>query len=348
MHLSGHLPNGWQSNGQSIYADNNYGDRAGWRELVVQGGPGVSVVDSSASAVDLSNELRAYQQEFIANPPNMSSATFTLVPSAVEQPTTQSESPSGSADQSSDAHKLPERVISLARIERLSWPTVLLWMVAALLWGGGHALSLGRDGAVEASDPTGNRRFSVDLTQVAGVLAMGLVGLFLTYDVLSETFEDWLGVICGLLVIAIGCALVVDRLVSSEGARKSCLIAQEAAEHNPDVHTPAGNGVAIGRTASVSDMIRRFGPGLSALTLLFGATALGHLEFGVALVMVFGVAYAIVVYAIGKSSAEHSSRDSGSSPMPRFGRLASVAGAIGVTIAGLVLVIGALDRAGVL
>ena len=43
LHLSAPLPEGWQREGVGGYVDRNYNDRLGWREIVIQGGPGVAI-----------------------------------------------------------------------------------------------------------------------------------------------------------------------------------------------------------------------------------------------------------------------------------------------------------------
>ena len=76
VHLRGQLPDGWQANGAGHYADHNFSDRIGWHEIVVQGGAGVAITNSSAPAVDESNELQSYPQNALSNILNLTDATF--------------------------------------------------------------------------------------------------------------------------------------------------------------------------------------------------------------------------------------------------------------------------------
>src|SRR4029079_3934234 len=79
-HFSAQLPDGWQQDGLGGYTARNYSYRLGWRELVIQGGPGVKIAQSSASQTDISDELRSYPVDFLSSPLDESEATFTLAP----------------------------------------------------------------------------------------------------------------------------------------------------------------------------------------------------------------------------------------------------------------------------
>ena len=57
------LPNDWEEHDAGYYTDRNYEDRIGWREIVVRGGPGVAIENSTAPSADASNELRSYPQD---------------------------------------------------------------------------------------------------------------------------------------------------------------------------------------------------------------------------------------------------------------------------------------------
>jgi hypothetical protein len=79
-HLLADLPKNWEDKGAARYTDRNYEDRLGWREIVVRGGPGVAIENSTAPANDVSNELRSYPQDMLSSPLNRREAKFTLVP----------------------------------------------------------------------------------------------------------------------------------------------------------------------------------------------------------------------------------------------------------------------------
>jgi ABC-type nickel/cobalt efflux system permease component RcnA len=52
-----------------IYTDNNFADRAGWKEVVATKGPGIAFVSSSAPAQDRSRELSDYPTDLLNSPP---------------------------------------------------------------------------------------------------------------------------------------------------------------------------------------------------------------------------------------------------------------------------------------
>lgn len=85
----------------------------------------------------------------------------------------------------------------------------------------------------------------------------------------------------------------------------------------------------------------------AALVLLLSAISLGRLEFGMVLVVAFSVGLAIVLTGIGMlmiCARRLFERFSFEARVPRF---LPVASALAITLAGLVIVLGALGRAGI-
>ncbi len=72
--LSGFLPHD-----ELAYADDNFPNRAGWKEIVVQSGDGVTIERSSVSAQDRSSELKVYAPDLLTAPPQdlTAAAAFT-------------------------------------------------------------------------------------------------------------------------------------------------------------------------------------------------------------------------------------------------------------------------------
>ena len=219
-HLLAELPNDAQTQGAGYYADQNYEGRVGWQEIIVRGGPGVVVKNSTAPTTDVSNELRFYPRDSISSPLNRREATFALA------------SGNGTATGPFD-NRLPEgigmnngggvteRVASLISVDRLSPTVIAILILTALLWGAGHALTPGHGKTIVAAYLVGTRGtvrhaailgLTVTLTHTAGVFALGAVTLFLSRYILPELLYPWLGVASGVLVVAVGFSLLYRRL----------------------------------------------------------------------------------------------------------------------------------------
>ena len=68
------------------YRDDNYAGRIGWKEIVVRGTHGASVVTSSAPSSSSSDELRAYPKDLLHSPLDISSATADVEPGVTPGP----------------------------------------------------------------------------------------------------------------------------------------------------------------------------------------------------------------------------------------------------------------------
>src|SRR5205823_6588050 len=200
-HLGADLPRDWPAAGAARYADRNYPDRLGWREVVVQGGEGVAVEGSSAPAVDQSDELRSYPQDLLASPLARSEATFTLAPSGPPQPPrSRGGAREGVAGRVWDNPAInggaaTSRVAALVTVDRLTPTIVLVSILAALFWGAAHALTPGHGKTVVAAYLVGARGtarhaaflgLTVTVTHTAGVFALGAVTLYLSRYLLPE------------------------------------------------------------------------------------------------------------------------------------------------------------------
>ncbi len=71
---------------QLTFADHAYGNRIGWREIVVTARNGAHIAQTSALATSRSDELRAYPQTLLRSPLDMRSATVEYVPGSSTAP----------------------------------------------------------------------------------------------------------------------------------------------------------------------------------------------------------------------------------------------------------------------
>ncbi len=130
------------------YHDNSYSDRIGWREVVVRGLDGVRIANSSATAQDVSDELRAYPQDSISNPLDVTSASvsYSVLPGAVAAPppkTSSSQAQQHERAVRGNPDSTLARYAGLIAKDRLSASVVIFALLAAVGFGAVHALSAG-------------------------------------------------------------------------------------------------------------------------------------------------------------------------------------------------------------
>jgi nickel/cobalt exporter len=225
--LLAELPKNWEDNGAGYYTDRNYKDHLGWREIVVQGGPGVAIKRSTAPSAGVSDELRKYPSDMLSSPLDIREAKFTLVPGegSVADGTV------GQAARSFDTSnygfktngyisRLYAWLNSLISFTSPSPIVILISLLAALLWGAVHAFTPGHGKTVVAAYLVGDRGtarhavflgLTVTLTHTLGVFALGGVAIYLARYILPEALFPWLSVVSGLLMVVIGLSLLFSR-----------------------------------------------------------------------------------------------------------------------------------------
>lgn len=379
-HLTAALPQGWQAAGAASYADRNFPERLGWREIVAQGGNGIALGNASVPATDLTNELRTYPDTMLASPLNVTSATFSLAPGMG--------TPGGDVGSRAASVKRPEagigkptdRVAELIAVKHPTPAVILLSLLLAAFWGAAHALSPGHGKTVVAAYLVGTRGsprhaaflgLTVTITHTLGVFALGGVTLWLSRYLLPEQLYPWLNVISGLLIVVIALYLVWQRLGSL--LRPAAAHSHDhdhdhhhdsAHDHSHDhggafVHSHGGHthshlppGADGGRVTWRSLLALGVSGGLipcpSALVLLLGAIALGRIGFGMVLVLAFSAGLAIVLTAIGLLMVYARRFFERFSFEARLPRLLPLAGALLMALAGAGIVVSALRQAGVL
>lgn len=228
---------GWQDRNQIEYADNNYPERAGWREIIAVGSDDYPLIDSSVPARDRSSELTAYPTNALIAPPQDSRArlSFRDPRSAIRHPPS---SKAGVGDPPSAIHHPPlnsppsairhpqstgtprDRFTQLITAKELSANVLLFSLLVAFMLGGVHAMSPGHGKTVVAAYLVGSRGKArhafllgavVTLTHTAGVFALGSVALFASKYILPEQLYPWLGFVSGLTIVGIGAWQFVKR-----------------------------------------------------------------------------------------------------------------------------------------
>jgi ABC-type nickel/cobalt efflux system permease component RcnA len=222
------LPDGWERTLQEAeFHDANYAERIGWREIIVRSQNGVRIVDSTAPAQDVSNELSAYPESQINNPLNVDDVSFSFQ-SGATVPTAETGATQPVSDQTLATRNNPDaslaRYAGLIAKDRLTIGVALIALLAAIGFGALHALSPGHGKTIVAAYLVGSRgtwrhalllSLTVTATHTSSVYALGFVTLYLSQYILPEDLYPWLSVASGALILAMGLSLFVGRLRSS-------------------------------------------------------------------------------------------------------------------------------------
>ncbi|MEO8168511.1 MAG: sulfite exporter TauE/SafE family protein, partial [bacterium] len=287
------------------YVDDNFKESRGWKEIVIQAGNNVVIEKSSVSDKDITNELRSYPAAMLEHPVHVfeADASFTQGQSrSVEASTLETIS-----------QKAGDGFAELISTKDLSLPVMLVSLLIAFALGAGHALTPGHGKTIVAAYLVGSRGttkhaaflgFTVTATHTLGVFAMGLIALFASKYILSETLFPWLSLISGLIVVGIGASLFAKRFTAARSDKS-----EHEHEHNHDhshahgshSHLPPGtdgsritwkNLLALGISGGLL-------PCPSAVVVLLSAIAIGRIGFGLALIVAFSLGLASVLTGIG-------------------------------------------------
>lgn len=210
---------------QAEYRDDNYPDRLGWQEIVVQAHDSVQLLDSTVPSEDLTQELRVYPEDLLQSPLAVSRAQFRFQPIASGAAET---STVGVGQDAAAASRSPisnlqsqDRFAALITTTTLGPVALLVALLAAFGLGATHALTPGHGKTVVAAYLVGARGttrhalflgLTTTITHTAGVFVLGLMTLLLSEFILPEQLYPWLSVISGILVCAIGVTLFRERL----------------------------------------------------------------------------------------------------------------------------------------
>jgi nickel/cobalt transporter (NicO) family protein len=289
------------------FVDHAYADRIGWRELTAIARDGAKLASADVPTRTTSDVLRAYPKDLLRSPLAVRSATVGFTPGT------------GTAVAPSLVEIGPRTHTSggfEALIERgdLSFGLVLLSLLIAAFWGAVHALTPGHGKALVAGYLVGTKGrprhafvlgATVTVTHTAGVFALGLVTLALSQFIVPEQLYPWLTLISGVLVVAVGAAVLRERLRtggwSDHHHHEDGHSHDHVHDHGPHDHHHhhdhedrltsrgiLGVGVAAGLL-----------PCPSALVVLLSAIALHRIGFGFALIVAFSLGLAATITGIG-------------------------------------------------
>ena len=292
------------------FVDRAFAGRIGWREVTVSARDGARVVRSTVPETSTSAALTAYPKSLLRSPLKVTRAT-----ALVEQGATSGSPPRIGAVLEGGARGAGGFEALVARGD-LSVGAVLLSLLVAMFWGAAHALTPGHGKAMVAAYLVGTKGTprhafllggTVTLAHTAGVFAIGIVTLALSPFVVPERLYPWLTLVSGLLVVAVGAAVLRQRLRGRVHAghghdhdhprghphdhrHHHGEHGHDHDHHRDDLTSKGilGVGVAAGLL-----------PCPSALVVLLSAIALHRVGLGLALIVAFSVGLAATITAIG-------------------------------------------------
>ena len=329
------------------FVDRAFADRIGWREVTLVARDGARVVRSTVPATSTSGALTAYPESLLRSPLDVTRAT-----AVVERGATSGSPPRVGAAPEGDARGAGGFEALVARGD-LSVGAVLLSLLVAMFWGAAHALTPGHGKAMVAAYLVGTKGTprhafllggTVTVAHTAGVFAIGIVTLGLSRFVVPERLYPWLTLVSGLLVVAVGAAVLRQRL-RGRGRAGHGHHHDHPHEHAHDHHHEHGHDHHHHQDDLTSKGIVGVGvaagllPCPSALVVLLSAIALHRVGLGLALIVAFSVGLAVTVTAIGLVAVL---------ARRAFGRLSlngPVVRALPSVSAGLILAVGLLITA---
>jgi ABC-type nickel/cobalt efflux system permease component RcnA len=189
--------------------------------------------------------------------------------------------------------------------------SIFLALMAAFGWGAMHAMSPGHGKTIVGAYLVGSQAtvqhalflgLTTTLTHTIGVFALGLGTLLASQFVLPERVLPWLSILSGLMVLAIGLNLFINRLRNHEHEHHHEHHHHHEHEHEHEHehhhHLPPNTPVTW-RNLLVLGVSGGLVPCPSALVLLLSAIAIGRVGLGLMLVLTFSLGLAAVLTALG-------------------------------------------------
>jgi ABC-type nickel/cobalt efflux system permease component RcnA len=310
-----------------------------------------AVRDATVGVDDPTNELRSYPSDPGLTPPDATDAAATVDLAASVSRTTGGLAglPRFAIDANADT------LASYLRGGNADLGTLAAALLVAMALGALHALGPGHGKAMVAAYLVGSRGTAgqavvlgttVTITHTVGVYALGALTLVAAQYVLPERLYPVLGVLSGVLVIAIGLGLLRARIGSLRGHADHRHELEHSHSHGdgPGQHRHDGRVGMRGLVAlGVSGGLL---PCPTALVVLLAAVSVHNVLLGMVLVAAFSIGLAIVLTGIGLAFVfgqralrrrQLLSRVSGSA----IARALPALSAAAITVAGVIIAIGA-------
>ncbi len=327
-----HIP---AKGGKFTLEDTNYPNRAGWREIVIQGGKGAVLKTATHSDKDISKALTAYPQDPTNAPPQDSTAAFEWSiakspiaissaapviakpqpPAAAPAPATDVRPPDQQAAGTIQRGDRMSQLLQTLRAKDLSWSIFFLLLVLAFWFGALHALEPGHGKTMAAAYLVGSRGTprhalllggAVTFTHTISVFLLGLGTMFLSQYVMPDKITKWLGVISGLSIVWIGGLMLWKRSRSLADAQPHHHHPHDHTHphhhhhhHDGTTHSHMPEGEISMKSLIALGASGGLAPCPSALILLLSAISVGRPGLGVILLLSFSLGLAIVLTLTG-------------------------------------------------
>jgi len=304
--------------------DRNYAARIGWKEIIF-----------GSRTRSASSELRAYPNDLLSSPLDVSRASALLQPTNDRQPMLLTGKALAAPDRIADSG-----FASLVGRRHLSALVVLASLALAVFWGAAHALSPGHGKTIVSAYLVGSRGtpwhaavlgLITTATHTAGVFALGGVTLLLSQWIVPDRLYPWLDLSAGLMVVGVGAVVLASR------ARHARAHRHHHQHHHHHEHGERRSLVAVGISGGLL-------PCPSALVVLLAAISLHRVAFGMLLVFAFSLGLAVAITCVGLAAVL------AKRAFARFdgrGRLLTVLPAVSalvIVIAGVAMVARALPK----
>ena len=271
--------------------DGTFPGRVGWKAVVSAPGEGTAVRTTAPSG-DPTGGLRHYPQDLLSSPLDRRDATFAVQPGDGTLTAPKAE---GGGPQETRAEA--DGFAGLFEDAAAGQGVLLVLLLAAFGWGALHALSPGHGKAMVAAYLVGTRGkprhavalgATVTITHTIGVFALGVVTLALSQYVLPEDLYPWLTLVSGVLVVAVGAAVLRSRVRKAKHVHSHTHSHDGGHGHDLGFRGILGMGTAAGLI-----------PCPSALVVLLAAISQHEVGLGLLLIVAFSLGLAATLTVLG-------------------------------------------------
>ncbi len=324
-------------------SDRVYGDRIGWKDIVV------------APQTEPTHELRKYPSVLLASPRDVTNVVITRAPNGklLAHDVTDRVSLAGTGATSQTRSNLLSDMLARGVTNPLF---VLLTFLLAIALGALHALEPGHGKTLLAVSLVGARAtpkqalilaVALTLAHTAGVLALGAVLLALAQYIVPEQVYPWISLVSGALVALLG-AIALSRFVKDRrgsahshshahehGGEDHGLTGQQGHQH--DHHVEPGTAPLSFKSVVLIAMSGNIAPCPAALVVLLTALTLHQVAYGLLVVIAFSLGLAGVLTGLGIAVVHGASWLAGRPGFDRVAQYGPLVTAIMICIIGTVM-----------